>query len=79
MWTLWLHDATVRSFAHMPLGIFDRSSSNLNICFGFASTDYTHDGSVIWALSCTFSKKKPLQWIQYAVQIAIEMLKLSRF
>jgi len=31
MWTLWLLAATVRSFAHMPLGISNRNSSK---CLG---------------------------------------------
>jgi len=33
MWTLLLLAATVRSFAHMPLGIFDRNSSNVGVDF----------------------------------------------
>jgi len=35
MRTLLLHVATVRSFAHMPLGISDRNSSNTVILLHF--------------------------------------------
>ena len=73
MWTLLLLAATVRSFAHMPLGISDRNST---IVVSNARLVETGEHDTFWN-KCTFCKLKVHSEIRWKFQTARDEYNVS--